>query len=204
MATGRTLFAATLIAVAGCASNAPRLDAQWADPQMPATPLRGARVLVACDAADLAMKRICQEQLASQLVAHGANPVIAADIANPSPGQPMADAQYLPAARAAGARAVLAASVGLGDRHVSSPVSIGLGGFGIGSGRVSGGVGIAVPIGGGAVTSGYSANGRVTDAASGRLLWMATASTPPSGDFNAQMAELAKTVVGAAQKAGLF
>jgi hypothetical protein len=83
-------------------------------------------------------------------------------------------------------------------------MSIGLGGFGIGSGRVSGGVGIAVPIGGGAVTSGYSANGRVTDAASGRLLWMATASTPPSGDFNAQMAELAKTVVGAAQRAGLF
>jgi len=204
MAKARTLVAATFVALAGCAANSPRLDSQWVDPQLAVVPLRGAKVLVACDAADPSMRRVCQDQIASQLVAYGATPVMAPELANPNPGQPMADAQYLPAARAAGANAVLAASVGYGDRHVSPGFMLGIGGFGFGSGRVQGGVGVSMPIGGGQVTQGYSANGRVTDAVSGRLLWMATASTPPSGDFNAQMADLAKTVVGAAHKAGLF
>lgn len=203
MASLRTSIAALAVAVAGCASTTPRLDAQWMDPQMRPTSLRGTKVLVACDSHDALMRRVCQEQIAAQLVARGATPVIGPELAA-SPGQPVADAQYLQAARAAGASAVLATSIGLGDRHVSPGMSIGLGGFGIGSGRVQGGLGVSVPIGGGAVTTGYSANGRITDAVSGRLMWMATASTPPSGDFSYQMGELAKTVVDAAQRAGLF
>jgi len=54
------------------------------------------------------------------------------------------------------------------------------------------------------VTSGYSANGRVTDLPSGRLVWTAKATAPPSSDINAQMSDLSKLVLGAAEKAGLF
>jgi hypothetical protein len=76
---------------------------------------------------------------------------------------------------------------------------------GIGFGRHSaGGVGVSVPVGGGQVSTGYSANGRVTDVATGRLMWSARASTPPSGDVNAQIAELSKAVLDAAGQAGLF
>jgi hypothetical protein len=36
------------------------------------------------------------------------------------------------------------------------------------------------------------------------MMWSVKASTPASEDLNAQVAELAKAVVGAAQKAGFF
>jgi hypothetical protein len=54
------------------------------------------------------------------------------------------------------------------------------------------------------VSAGYSANARITNVASGRLMWTAKASSPPSGDLNGQLTELAKAVVEAAGKAGLF
>jgi hypothetical protein len=107
------------------------------------------------------------------------------------------------AARAANARAVLVVSVTPSLTDVSPGVSIGLGGFSFGS-RGGGGVGISAPIGGGRVTTGFSANGRVTEVASGRLLWTASAAAPPSADLNAQFGALTKTVLDSAQKAGLF
>jgi hypothetical protein len=86
---------------------------------------------------------------------------------------------------------------------VSQGVTLSIGGFGFGRSS-AGGVGVSAPIGGGQVSNGYSANGRVTDVASGRLMWTARASAPPSGDVNAQLADLSKTVLDAAGKAGLF
>ena len=44
----------------------------------------------------------------------------------------------------------------------------------------------------------------ITDVASGRLMWSAKASTPPSSDINAQLSSLAKMTMGAAEKSGLF
>ena len=61
-----------------------------------------------------------------------------------------------------------------------------------------------MPIGGGRVTTGYTANTRLTDVQSGRLVWTAKATAPPSGDVNAQIGELSKSVLGAADKTGLF
>src|SRR5205085_12282812 len=95
---------AALAAIAGCASG-PQLDAQWSDPSAGRSVLRGARVLVACDAYELVVRQICQDQLASEVVARGATPVFLA------PDQPIAtdrsiDAQLLPAARQAGATAM--------------------------------------------------------------------------------------------------
>jgi len=192
---------AALALLVGCAST-PQLDAQWTDPSVGTNFLRGARVLVACDAYEVVVRQICQDKLAGEVVARGATPVFLA------PGYPVAtdraiDAQLLPAAREAGAKAMMVMTVAVAVQDVSQPFQIGIGGFGFG-GSGGAGVGVSAPVGGGRVTSGYSANGRVTDVASGRLVWTAKATSPPSGDVNAQMSDLSKLVMGAADKAGLF
>ena len=111
--------------------------------------------------------------------------------------------QYLPIARESGAKAVLSVTLGLSSQSVSQGFSVGIGGFGFGR-HSAGGIGVSAPIGGGQISQGYSANGRVTDVASGRLMWTARASTPPSTDVNAQLADLSKSVLDAAASAGLF
>jgi len=193
--------AALPLIFAGCASTV--VDTQWRNVELPANYLRGATVMVSCETRDQMLRRICDEQVAAELSAHGAVPVFAAPgtVAAIEPG--VADAQYLPAARGSGAKAVFSVTVGASSTSVSPGVMVSVGGFGFG--RNSGaGVGVAAPVGGGQVSNGYSANGRVTDVASGRLMWSARASTPPSDDVNAQVADLSKSVLDAAGKAGLF
>jgi hypothetical protein len=190
-----------MLLLAACA--APTVDAQWRNIELPPGYLRGATVLVSCEAGDFTLKRICEDQLSADLSARGVRPVLA-----PPPGtnpvQPgAADIQYLPAARQSGARALISMSIGLSSQSVSQGVSVGIGGFGFGR-HSAGGVGISAPIGGGRVNSGYSVNSRVTDANTGRLMWTARASTPPSSDVNAQLADLSKSVLDAAGNAGLF
>lgn len=194
--------AAVLALLAGCAST--QLDAQWSDPQLAAGSLRGARVLVACEAYETVIKRICLDQMAAEVVARGATPVMAPDTTNPAPGRPLGDDQYLGAARQAGARAVFTSYITPAAVNTSPGFSIGLGAFGFGGGGVSGGVGVSAPIGGGQVSTGYSSNSRLTDAKSGKLLWTAKATAPASNDINSQLSELTKTVFSAADKAGLF
>ena len=198
------LAAALPLALVGCASTV--VDAQWRNVELPPSYLRGATVMVSCETADDVLRRICEERVMADLRTHGATPVLAAPGSVP-PAQPAqsgtADAQFLPAARSSGAKAVLSVTVGASSASVSPGVMVSIGGFGFG--RNSGaGVGVSAPIGGGQVSNGYSANGRVTDVASGRLMWSARASAPPSGDLNAQLAELSKSVLDAADKAGLF
>jgi hypothetical protein len=189
--------AAGTLMLAGCAS--PQLDAQWADPELSAGhPLRGARVLVVCEATDLVLRRVCQDAVGFQLNAAGATPVAAPDVpGNPAPGQ------YVAAAKTAAAKAVLVTSISQSSTVVSPGFSIGVG-LGGWSSSGAGGVGVSAPVGGGAVSNGYAANGTITDTASGRVMWTGRASTPPSNDVNGQMAELARIVVTTAGKAGLF
>jgi hypothetical protein len=187
-------------ALLACAST--QLDAEWRDPGLGTGALRGARVLVACDAFEVVIRQICQDQLASEVVARGATPVFVP--ANfPIATDRSVDAQLLPAARDARATAMMVMTVAVAVSDVSPGFSIGVGGFGFGRSSAVG-VGVEAPLGGRRVTSGYSANGRVTDVASGRLVWTAKASAPPSSDINAQMDQLSKAVLGAADKAGLF
>ena len=202
---GRTgLAALASAALLGACATSPQLDAQWTDPQLGAQSsfLRGATVLVACDAYDPVVRQICQDQVASEVVARGATPVFAA------PDTPLAtdhavDGQLLPAARSAGAKALMVVTIAPALTDVSPGFSIGIGGFGFGRGSGVG-VGVAAPVGGGRVTTGYSANGRVTDVGTGRLVWAVRAVTPPSPDVNAQLAELSRAVLDAADKSGLF
>ena len=187
--------------LAGCATTT--VDAQWRSVELPAGYLHGATVLVSCETREMVLKRICEDQVMADLSARGVRPVLPApgSVAAVQPG--VLDLQYLPAARDSGAKAVLSVTVGLASQRVSPGLSIGIGGFGFG--RYSGGgIGVSAPIGGGQISSGYAADARVTDAASGRLMWTARASTPPSSDLNAQLAELSKSVLDAAGTAGLF
>lgn len=192
---------AGLVLMAGCASTT--LDAQWVDAQLPPNLLRGAKVMVMCEAQDLAIRRLCQDQVAAGLASRGAAPVAVPENINVPIAQSVIDPQVLQAARDAGAKAVFGVTVGVSAQTVSPGMSISIGGFGFG-GHTAGGVGVSAPIGGGQVNSGYSANGRVTDVASGRLLWTAGATTPPSSNVTAQVSELAATVLAAADKAGMF
>src|SRR6478735_9203887 len=134
---GRVLVCSALAAaLGGCAST--QVGAQWVDPAFRGQSLVGVRLLVACEATDPAIQRICQDELAAKLVAFGASPVQA-----PEGGD---GTQLLSAARLAGAKAVFSASVAP-DATIVNPgptFSIGLGGFG-GSGYrsgVGGGIGV--------------------------------------------------------------
>lgn len=197
-----TCASAAALLLSGCAST--RLDAQWSDPQLAPNTLRGARILVVCEAYDLAIKRICQDQLAAEVVARGGTAVSGPEAGSGAAVRPLNNDQYLGAAREAGAKAVFTHSITTADVSAGSGVSIGLGAFGIGGGNVRGGAGVSVPIGGQQSNTGYAMNSRVTEVTSGKLLWTAKASASPSSDVSAQLAELTKAVFGAADKAQLF
>lgn len=190
-----------LMLLAGCAAT--RLDAQWSDPQLPAGLLHGAKVLVACEAYEPVVKRLCLDQMASELTARGASPVLAPDLPNSTPGRPVPDEQLLSSARLAGARAVWSTTLQIGEQSSGSGFSVGLGGFGGGS-HVGGGIGVSMPIGGTEGSNGYAANAKLTAVSSGKLVWTAKASTKPSKDLNGQVGELARTLFEAGDKAGLF
>lgn len=196
------LAAASLVFIAGCASTA--VDASWRDAQLQSGYLRGAKLLVLCETRELVIQRICQEKVGADLQARGAVVVYPPETLQVPIAQPQLDPQVLEAARNAGAKAVYTFTVVVASQAVSSGVMLSIGGFGFGGGGGGAGVGVSAPVGGGQVSSGYAASGNLTDVATGRLMWTARASAPPSSDVNAQMAELSKVVVGEAQKAGLF
>jgi hypothetical protein len=202
-----TVAAACAVVGAGCATQ--KVDDTWADPQFTGRSLIGAKVFVVCQASDLAVRRICLDQMASELVAFGATPV-----QGPDPGDSISNTEpatdsFMAAARGAGASAILRARLLQDSSAVvdSGPqFGVGIGGFGGSWGRGGGvGVGVQVPIGNRPPpSSGYTANGAFTDVQSGRLMWTAKASTGPSQDVNEQVGTLAKRVLQAAQKSGLF
>jgi hypothetical protein len=191
--------------LAGCATT--QVNVQWTEPEFKGRSLRGEKVLVVCDAPDIATQRVCQEQLAAQLRSAGAVPVISAN-AGLTAGPPPTNDATLVAARGAGAKAIFGATVGV-DVTVVSPgpsIGIGIGGFGgSGGGTVVGSsVGIGFPIGGGQATSGYAASMVLTDAATVKLMWSSKVTTPASSNVTAQMGELARVGVEAARGAGFF
>jgi len=194
--------------LAGCATT--QVNVQWTEPEFKGRSLRGEKVLVVCDAPDVATQRVCQEQVAARIAAAGATPVISQN-AGLTAGPPPTNDATLVAARGAGAKAIFGIIVGA-DVTVVNPgpsIGIGVGGFG-GSGGYRGGtvtggsVGIGFPIGGGQATTGYAANMVLTDAATVKLMWSSKVTTPASSNVAAQMGELARVGVEAARGAGFF
>src|SRR2546423_4262442 len=172
---GKARTAATVIGVAaalvGCATT--QLDAQWVNPQLSPGSLRGARVMVACEAQEMVIRQLCQDQLAAEVVARGATPV------QLPPATAPADDGYTQAARTHDAKVILVQRIAPYGSTMSPGLSVGLGGFGFGRGSGVG-VGVSAPLGGGQITTGYAADTRLTAAGTGRLLWTPKASSPPS------------------------
>lgn len=204
--TSRRLVPLAALLAAGCASSPSGVDAQWRAPDAGPALGGGARVLVACEAAETALVRLCVERLAAELTARGARAVPAPDAPPPPAGGPRDDARYVVLARQAGATAVWVGSVSAAPAEPrASGMSIGLGGFHIGGGGSGVGVGVTLPVGstgGGAVH--YAAEARVTEVAGGRLQWTARAGSGATGDAGAQLDVLARRLVDAAAGAGLF
>ena len=197
--------AATAIGVSGllaaCASTP---QAEWSDPQFKGQSLRGAKVLVVCDASDVPIRRLCQDEFARQIAAAGATPVPAADSADLSGGGGAANEKLLAAARAAGAKAVLAATVAPDATVVTPGPSVGIGVGSWGGGGVGTSVGVSMPVGGSGVNTAYGANVGLTDVDSGKLMWTSKVGAPASSDVNAQINRLAKVALDAAHKAGFL
>jgi len=195
------LIAAALAALtlAGCAST--RLDAQWSDPQFAGRSLRGAKVLVVCDANEPVVRRICQDRLAAQVAASGATPVTSPEDLATGPTD-----RTLAAARSAGTTAVFGATIAPEAAIVGAGPTFGFGIGGVSGGGVGGGVGISFPFGGGGaqVDTGYAANVVVTDVATARLMWTGKVTTSSWQSLDTQIGELVKGAVEAAQKAGLL
>jgi len=192
------LVAASGLFIAGCAST--RLDAQWSDPQFQGRSLRGAKVLVVCDANEPVVRQICQDKLAAQVAASGATPVMSPEHVAAGPSD-----KTLAAARTAGATAVFGSTIAPDAAIVGAGPTFGFGIGGVSGGGVGGGVGISFPFGGGAqVDTAYAANVLVTDVATGRLMWTSKVTTSSYQSLDTQISELVKTAVEGAQKAGLF
>jgi hypothetical protein len=203
----RALLSSAALAVAlwlvGCAAS--RVDAQWSDAQFNGQPPRGAKVLVACQADDPTLRRICADRMAARLSALGMFPLLAADSGSAAAPDETA---LLQAARAAGAAALLRTSLAPEAVAIAPApaVSIGIGGFG-GGYRSGGGVGfgMSAPIGGpGPARTGWGASVALSDVASGKLMWSARASAPPSSDVAAQLDTLAALLLQAAREKGFF
>jgi len=194
-------LAATLLVA--CAST-PRPEAQWADPVLGAQSrfLQGQKVLVACDVPDAALRQLCQDALFQEVLSKGAQPVVLPAGATFMTDRQL-DGQLVGNAAGLGAKAVIVLALTPATASVGSGMSLGIGGFSFGRGG-GGGIGLGVPIGGSQVSTGFSANGRVTDARTGRLVWTTSFVAAPSQDLRAQSAALAKSVIDAAQASGLF
>lgn len=195
------------LTLAGCAST--KIGAEWSDPQFAGKKLTGARIYVSCQALELAVQLVCVDQLSAQLKALGAVPLSSPPRATHGslPDSPTVGVE-MKAARNAGAVALLGVSIAPESTAVSTgpTFSFGLGGFSGGAHSGGGvGVGVGVPVGGtGSLSTGYAASANLTDLGSGKPIWTARASAPPSDNVNEQLGTLASTLLGSAQKAGLF
>jgi len=204
-----TAVVTLLVLGGGCASTT--VQAQWVDPSLAGQSLRGATVLVLCDASDAALTRLCKDHLAGQVVAAGATPIVAPDVALlTAEGGRLPDIVF-EGARQAGAKAIVAVTIAP-DATVASPgptIGVGFGGFSSAGGwhRSSGigtRVGVAVPVGAESVTTAYGAHLTLTDVATGRLMWASKVTTPASSDIAEQVGKLVQAGREAAQQAGFF
>ena len=66
-ATIRVLCFSVAVLLSACATT--RMDAQWSNPEYKGRSVKGASILVACEAQDLTLQRICEDQLAAAVSA---------------------------------------------------------------------------------------------------------------------------------------
>lgn len=194
------------IALAGCATT--QLEGQWLNPDYSGRSLRGAPVLVACEARETTLQRICEDQVAAQIATLGGTPTRHWQLAETANPPATGTDPYRAAAGRIGARAIVRTTLSPGAA-VAAPagptIGIGLGG---GSGGHGGGVGgfggISFPIGGTRVSNAYTSETALIDPANGAVMWSARATGNASQDVTGQITELAKTSADAIRQAGFF
>lgn len=194
------------IAIGGCASA--RLETEWKSPGFPGRSLKGSTVLAACVTGDEALRRICEDEWATQLQAQGLKLLRAYDIVGLAVGDTISD-EMRATAKKVGAATIASTRIA-SDTRVHGPagtqVGVGVGGAGGSGGGVTfGGVGISIPIGGGTTTTTVlTASTSLVDVASGAVTWSGTASAPGNEDLRAKVTGVTKVVVDALKGAGAF
>lgn len=202
----RLAVSASVIALAACATT--QLEGQWLNPDYSGRSLRGAAVLVACEARETTLQRICEDQMAAQIAALGGTPTRQWQLAETATEPATGTDPYRAAAGRIGARAIVRTALSPAAA-VAAPagptIGIGVGG---GSGGHGGGVGgfggISFPIGGTRVSSAYASETALIDPANGAIMWSARATGNASEDVTGQIAELARTAADAIRQAGFF
>lgn len=191
--------------LAGCATT--QLDAEWTNPQYSGRSLRGVPVLVACEAQEPTLQRICEDEVAKRIAALGARPSLNSQVTTAAPAA--GTDPYLAAARRLGAQAIVRTTLTTGAM-VAAPsgptVGIGVGGGSGGWGRsgVGGFGGISFPVGGTRVSNAYTSETAVIDPANGAIMWSARATSSASQDTAGQISELSQAATGALKQAGFF
>ena len=207
--TIRILFVSAAAAfLSACATT--RMDAQWTNPEYQGRNVRGASVLVACEAPDLTVQRICEDQLAAAVSARGAKATLNSQL-TPAGSPAAGNDPYLAAAKRVGARAIVRMTL-----NASQPVAVDSGssvGIGVGGGSGGGyrggsfggvGIGIGFPIGGSRVSQAFGAETALIDPANGATMWSGRASSSTSQGVTEQVTELAQTTINALQGTGLL
>lgn len=198
----QTAIALAALWLAGCATT--QLDAQWANPDYAGRSLRGAPVLVVCEAQEPTLQRICEDQVAGQIAALGGVPTRHSQVAVQAAAPVAGTDPYLASARGIGARAIVRTTLtptAAVASQTGPTIGIGVGG---GSGGGFGMGGISFPVGGTRVSNTYSTETAILDPATGAIMWSARASSATAQDVTAQIAELARTAAGGIKQAGFF
>jgi hypothetical protein len=192
------------VLLGACATT--QMDAQWSNPDFKGRSLKGQTVLVACQAREFTLQRVCEDQMSAQLTQAGAR-VIRLPANDPSASA--TNDALLAAAKRGGAVALARTSLNSSVPVVTNSgpqIGIGVGGVGGGGGGRYGGVGggISFPIGGAQATEAFAAETTITDVANGVLVWSGRASTPTGSDTTTQLSDLARVTGEALLKAGIL
>lgn len=202
-------FALLVVAALTAACATTKMDAQWSNPEFAGKSLRGANVLVVCQARDFTTQAVCEDQAAAQLEARGIKTLKFAIL---SPSAPPAPEVVEAAAKRAGAVAVYRSSLSTIAPAVSSmpTIGIGVGGFGGGYGGGGGyrggsvGGGITLPVGGDTPNEAFASDTAIVDVASGKVMWSGRAASPGGSDTTSQLADLTRVTFEALSGTGLI
>ena len=194
--------------ITGCATT--EMTAQWKDPAY-GSALTGSRVLVLCQARDDTLRRVCEDQWATRLAAHGVAGIPSYSLTGFPPGGAANPEEMATAGRESGAMAVASTQLTLSDFAVVNPgpqVGFGFGGGSgggyRGGGFGGGGVGLSFPVGGTTTTRNLGSSTSLVDLASGAVIWSGSATTSASGDVTSQVGALTEVTIEALKKAGLI
>jgi hypothetical protein len=190
---------ALTVFVASCATT--KMDAQWSNPEFAGKSLRGATVLVVCQARDFTTQAVCEDLAASRLEARGIKTVKFAAL---SPNAPPAPDVVEAAAKRADARAVYRSSISTYTPAVSSTPTIGIGVGGVGGSGGYGGGYRGGSVGGGTPNEAFASDTAIVDVATGKLVWSGRATSPGGSDTASQLADLTRVTFEALSDTGLL